>query len=424
MEALRNGRDVKKILVFLLIFLVLNSANSPILAEINIQQSEKAKKELLKEAEDLRGKIKQSNKEIENEDAQRQTINAQIEQAKNEIDGSNSKILKLEKEIKASEIEIERINGDMKEKLDALKASLESIYKAGDASTIDIILSAKTFEDFLDKAELVRTVSESITILVSELKLLYADVQKHLEVVKENKKNAEIEQETLLKNKNRLQELHDVCEQNLETLKKSEEELQKDLQEDDAELAQIESTIKKYYEEQKRKKAAEEAERLRKLADEAKKNSQKKAIVAPEIEKPLTHRIRFSCPVKYKSRRITSGYYDTADRGGRIHGGIDYGGSGAYGEKVYAAAKGKVILAASGGNNGGWGSYVLIDHGDGYCTRYAHLSMVSVGIGETIAEGDVVGCVGNSGRSSGPHLHFESRLDGEQFDPTPYMKNI
>lgn len=79
------------------------------------------------------------------------------------------------------------------------------------------------------------------------------------------------------------------------------------------------------------------------------------------------------------------------------------------GTPVRAAASGKVILSRSGGWNGGYGSYIVIDHGNGVQTLYAHLSANNVGFGETVAQGDVIGKVGSTGRSTGPHLHFEVR---------------
>ncbi len=79
------------------------------------------------------------------------------------------------------------------------------------------------------------------------------------------------------------------------------------------------------------------------------------------------------------------------------------------GADVFAAASGNVIIARSGGWNGGYGSYIVIDHGNGVQTLYSHLSAVKVAQGQRVAQGQVIGALGNSGRSTGPHLHFEVR---------------
>ncbi|MEK7068513.1 MAG: M23 family metallopeptidase [Patescibacteria group bacterium] len=108
-----------------------------------------------------------------------------------------------------------------------------------------------------------------------------------------------------------------------------------------------------------------------------------------------------------------SGYFGWPVDGGVItqglHGfnGIDVGAS--YGTTVFAAAGGTVIVARSGGYNGGYGSYVVIQHSNGTQTLYGHMSAVSVSPGQAVAKGAVIGKVGSTGKSTGNHLHFEVR---------------
>ena len=83
--------------------------------------------------------------------------------------------------------------------------------------------------------------------------------------------------------------------------------------------------------------------------------------------------------------------------------------AGAVGSSVRAAAKGEVIVSKSSGWNGGYGQYIVIKHSNGTQTLYAHLSSNSVGVGEVVGQGQVIGAMGNSGRSTGSHLHFEVR---------------
>lgn len=92
-----------------------------------------------------------------------------------------------------------------------------------------------------------------------------------------------------------------------------------------------------------------------------------------------------------------------------IHGynGVDFGV--AIGTSVRAAQSGEVIVAKSSGWNGGYGNYIVIKHKNGMQTLYAHLSRVDVGVGATVAQGDGIGASGNTGKSTGPHLHFEVR---------------
>ena len=96
------------------------------------------------------------------------------------------------------------------------------------------------------------------------------------------------------------------------------------------------------------------------------------------------------------------------------HGGTDIAAS--YGSAIYAADSGRVV-SSSDGWNGGWGNYVMIDHGNGMQTLYAHMSSRAVSVGQTVSRGQVIGYVGSTGMSTGPHLHFEMYVNGSRIDP-------
>jgi murein DD-endopeptidase MepM/ murein hydrolase activator NlpD len=100
-----------------------------------------------------------------------------------------------------------------------------------------------------------------------------------------------------------------------------------------------------------------------------------------------------------------------------MHTGIDMRGE--TGDPVRATATGTVTMA---GPNGGYGKMVEIDHGNGLSTRYAHLSAIDVKVGQPVRIGQIVGRIGSTGRSTGPHLHYETRVDGEPVDPQKYLR--
>ncbi len=122
-----------------------------------------------------------------------------------------------------------------------------------------------------------------------------------------------------------------------------------------------------------------------------------------------------AAPAKtYGSGPAYAGYYMRPIKGGvktqGIHGynGVDLASS--YGATIYAAAAGEVIISSSdGGYHGGYGNYIVIRHDNGTQTLYAHLSSVSVSVGQTVGQGDVIGAMGSTGKSTGTHLHFEIR---------------
>ncbi|MBK5287175.1 MAG: M23 family metallopeptidase, partial [Acidimicrobiia bacterium] len=100
----------------------------------------------------------------------------------------------------------------------------------------------------------------------------------------------------------------------------------------------------------------------------------------------------------------------------RLHTGIDIGAS--YGSSVRAGAAGTVAVA---GVISGYGNAIVIDHGGGIATLYGHLSRFGVRVGQTVSAGATIGAVGNTGNSTGPHLHFEVRVQGVPVDPMPYL---
>jgi murein DD-endopeptidase MepM/ murein hydrolase activator NlpD len=87
-----------------------------------------------------------------------------------------------------------------------------------------------------------------------------------------------------------------------------------------------------------------------------------------------------------------------------------------------AAADGGYVVLAGGGWNGGYGNNVIVDHGNGYTTLYAHLTSVFVNPGETVSKGQQIGTMGSTGNSTGPHLHFEIRYNGVPYDPAGYLR--
>ncbi len=100
-----------------------------------------------------------------------------------------------------------------------------------------------------------------------------------------------------------------------------------------------------------------------------------------------------------------------------LHTGIDFRGK--RGDKVYATADGTVIKAF---NNGGYGKYISINHGNGYITNFAHLEAYLVKKGEQVKRGQLIGLVGNTGRSTGPHLHYEVYLNKKPINPYKFLK--
>jgi murein DD-endopeptidase MepM/ murein hydrolase activator NlpD len=103
-------------------------------------------------------------------------------------------------------------------------------------------------------------------------------------------------------------------------------------------------------------------------------------------------------------------------RWGSLHPGIDI--AAGTGTPIKAAAGGLALVA---GYSGGYGNLIVIDHGNGIATAYAHQSSLAASVGQQVGQGQVIGYVGSTGFSTGPHLHFEVRVNGSPVDPLGYL---
>lgn len=134
-----------------------------------------------------------------------------------------------------------------------------------------------------------------------------------------------------------------------------------------------------------------------------------RTLIAVPVRKPVDGEMDFS-----------SGFGMRVDpflRSPAMHTGLDMRGD--TGDPARATANGTVTMA---GTNGGYGKMVEVDHGNGLSTRYAHLSAIEVRVGQSVRIGQIVGRIGSTGRSTGPHLHYETRVDGDPVDPQKYLR--
>jgi len=125
-------------------------------------------------------------------------------------------------------------------------------------------------------------------------------------------------------------------------------------------------------------------------------------------------------PTSLAQTKISSGYgyrRDPFNGGGAMHSGLDF--KGPYGAPIYSAAAGEVTFA---GWRGGYGKTIEVTHGNGMMTRYAHMSRFHSNLGQKVDAGDLIGAIGSTGRSTGPHLHFEVRINNQAVNPRPFLE--
>ena len=138
-------------------------------------------------------------------------------------------------------------------------------------------------------------------------------------------------------------------------------------------------------------------------------NQYSHTLVSVPVRKPVVGEVDMSSPFGMR--------LDPFNGRPAVHTGIDLRGD--IGEPAHATAAGRVTIA---GREGGYGNMVEINHGNGLATRYGHLSKILVKVGQTVHIGDVIGLIGSTGRSTGPHLHYETRINGEAVDPQKFLR--
>jgi murein DD-endopeptidase MepM/ murein hydrolase activator NlpD len=132
-------------------------------------------------------------------------------------------------------------------------------------------------------------------------------------------------------------------------------------------------------------------------------------LITVPVRKPVIGEVDMSSPFGMRM--------DPFNGRAAVHTGIDLRGE--MDDPVHATAAGKVTVA---GREGGYGNMVEVDHGNGLATRYGHLSRIDVKIGQMVRIGETIGRIGSTGRSTGPHLHYETRVRGEAVDPQKYLR--
>ncbi|MGN1467294.1 MAG: murein hydrolase activator EnvC family protein [Ruminococcus sp.] len=351
----------------------------------------------------------------------------------NKSDELDTKISQLQKDIDSA-------NEGITTQMETLKSRLKTIYMAGGASDLEIILGAKDFSDFLDKLELVKTLSAYDSNLINEIKEKLKGITENKQELEANKQELKQVEQDLESDQAELQKLLDENQDLLNNLYSESDLLIANIETSSSELSDVERQIQEYYAKQK---AEQEAAQQSQSSSE--NSSQSNSDDNYDDDEPSNG----SSGGSSGSSSGDSGYTPPSSSGGYVwpcpgfyylssewnedrytynHGAIDIAGGGIMGATVVAADSGTVISSNSScvhnwgksgscGCGGGYGNYVWIDHGNGKATVYAHLSSVSVSTGQYVSQGQVLGYVGSTGESTGPHLHFECRYYGEKYNP-------
>ena len=352
-----------------------------------------------------------------------QNTEAQISNLDTQISGMDADIVKKQSEISSKQNEIDA-------NFEKLRQRVYALYLTGEASNLEIILNAKNIMDLSDKAEILKVIAEHDTSLIDTIKTEMNSIKSQKSAIEKERTQSAASRTEMDKQRQNLKSQQEEAARALAALSTTEKQELEEKQKNAAAQQENESAINKliadYY-------AAQKAA--------AKKKASSSSSGSPSHSGGSSSPGASSSPGKSSSSESSSpkgtgsfnwwpvpGYYNiTSPFGWRMlngsrefHSGIDIASSGIYGAKIVAAAPGTVVVSddqEEHGVYGGYGNVVVIDHGNGMATLYAHMSKRAVSSGQSVSGGQIIGYVGESGEAYGAHLHFEIRKN------FPVLKN-
>jgi len=339
--------------------------------------------------------------------SQLSAVTAELESAQEAVDEAEAAVGVLEAELTAARsrldqltarlaiqtLRLERLQAEYEKAVSILEARVRAAYIDEPPDMLSFLVSASSFDEVVDNVELLnrigrqdkriaRQVEHARTRTAVERRATIATKREQaatVSVISAQTDEARTARDRLAGERDRLSTVEDLKQSALTNTRETREEY---LHEVDSLLAQ----------------SAALAERIRGAQDNGSTTN----------GEPSAAGFIWPC-----DGVVVSGF---GMRWGRMHEGIDIGC--AYGTPNRAAAAGTVIYA---GWLGGYGNLVVVDHGSGLSTAYAHASSILVSVGQSVSQGQTVSLVGSTGNSSGPHLHFEVRVNGVAVDPLPYL---
>ena len=335
---------------------------------------EQKKKEQADKLKELEKQIADAKKKKEDVMATKNLLDQRNQLLLEQIDDTQSQIQHAADEITRYE-ELEDLQYEL------FCDQVRSEEERGSLSYLSVLFKATSMADLLNRMEFVNEVAEYNKSLIAAIQETRANIAEEKAAMEEHEKQLGEQQdalETKLDETTALMEEYIADQKALEAVYAAEEKAAKEI--------------------------AAEIDRLIAESD-----------VIPSNE-------GFIWPVN-TSKKISSpigGRVSPGGIGSTNHKGVDICNVG-YTSSVFAVKSGKVILANTSGWGGGYGNYVVIDHGGGVTTLYAHMSSVSVSEGQMVSQGTVIGITGNTGASTGPHLHYEVRINGVYQNPLNYL---
>ncbi len=325
--------------------------------------------------DNLDDKLQKNRREQVRLDEEIKAFNTKIEEAEKDIENKNNEIEKLNIEVDSLLTQIENLENDIERNEELLGERLKIVNSNYSMGYINVILSSNSISDFFNNIYVVKQVVEQDKELLKEL-------DNNKEVIEEKK--VEIESK-----KKEQENLKTVLENNMDELNKDKEELQSLRNKLEKEENDLEDEISK-------------------LTGQSVIPEENLGVLTGDGSWPVPGYNRVSSPYGYRTHPI----FNTT----KMHTGIDI--PAPTGTPIVSIDNGKVIFS---GVQRGYGNTVMIQHDDGKVSLYAHNSVNNVSVGQRVVKGQIIAKIGSTGYSTGPHIHFEIRVNGKHVNPMPYI---
>lgn len=380
--------------------------------------------------------VNQLKEQKANEEQQLNTIKEEKDTETTALDEINNKIKSLNDEISVLTVRLEELNSniqakqeeiankekDIAQKQELLKKRLVVMYKRGSTSYLDVLLGSSNYIDMIANYDAIKDIADKDTSLINEV----AEQKRNIE---NEKKDLEAKQEEVALAKQekdgknlQLQVMQKEKETKVASLTEDEKAKQEEIEATDAKIRAAEEEMARIWQQIQEQQRARAAESARASSYEDNDNNEDEDEYYSDDDYSSSDGLNFDgsfiwpCDNMYVTSRMKW-------RWGRLHKGIDIGAD--Y-ENVYASASGYCYNAY---DSGGYGNYIMIFHGSGYVTLYGHLNYSMVSDGQYVSQGEVIAESGNTGGSTGPHLHFEIRqaysvgdfFNKDPLDPLDYL---
>lgn len=330
-----------------------------------------------------------------------------------DITALDLQITAKEQDIDQKQREIAELEAKNEENLKKFGEVLRALYMTENSDIFSVLADSNDIYDMLVRTKMMINVTDQNERMMEELQASIKDTENKIAQLEEDKMQ--------------LQSYHTKLEQDMDALEAAKADLlgqQAEASKLSAEYTQnynTYSTLISDFQDKQQQLQSEKKANAAEIAD-YEKQIQREIQQAQQNSNQVYQQGEWLWPVDPKFHYLTTLFgYDDWRKGN--HSGIDIGDGGINGTNVYASKAGVVITAKDTYIPGySYGKYVVIDHGDGYSTLYGHCSAIYVTVGQQVERGEVIAAVGNTGWSTGPHMHFEVRVNGIAQDPFNYVK--